>query len=54
MSTFSYLVRAANPRGNASPIEVKCLVDTGAMFICLPRPDLKALGSTPEWSSVSL
>ncbi len=54
MSTFSYLVRVANPRGNASPIEVKCLVDTGAMFTCLPRPDLEALGFTPEWSAVRL
>src|SRR3989442_2645380 len=49
MSTFTYLVRVANPRGNAPPIEVKCLVDTGAMFTCLPRPDLEALGLTPQW-----
>jgi len=49
MSTFTYLVRVANPRGNAPPIEVKCLVDTGAMFTCLPRQDLEALGLTPQW-----
>ena len=49
MSTFTYAVRVANPRGNASPIEVKCLVDTGAMFTCLPAPDLETLGLTPQW-----
>src|SRR5439155_25511714 len=49
MSTFTYLVRVANPRGNAPPIEAKCLVDTGAMFTCLPRQDLEALGLTPQW-----
>ena len=49
MSTFTYLVRVANPHGNAAPIEVKCLVDTGAMFTCLPRQDLEALGLTPQW-----
>ena len=46
MSTFTYPVRLANPRGNASPVEVKLLVDTGAMFTCLPRPQLEALGLT--------
>lgn len=49
MSTFVYAVRVANPRGNSSPIEVKCLVDTGAMFTCLPAPDLETLGLTPQW-----
>ena len=49
MSTFAYSVRIADPRGNASPVEVKCLVDTGAMFTCLPRPALEALGMTPQW-----
>ncbi len=49
MSTFTYPVRVANPRGNASPVEVKCLVDTGAMFTCLPSPALETLGLTPQW-----
>jgi len=49
MSTFMYAVRVANPRGNTSPVEVKCLVDTGAMFTCLPGPALEALGVTPQW-----
>ncbi len=49
MSTFVYPIRVANPRGNANPVEVKCLVDTGAMFTCLPRPQLEALGLTPRW-----
>lgn len=50
MSTFTYLVRVANPRDSRSAIEVKCLVDTGAMFTCLPAPQLAALGLTPQWS----
>ena len=49
MSTFTYPVRVANPRSDAAPVEVKCLVDTGAMFTCLPRPALEALGLSPQW-----
>jgi predicted aspartyl protease len=49
MSTFTYAVRVANPRGSAAPVEVKCLVDTGAMFTCLPAPVLEALGVTAQW-----
>ncbi len=49
MSTFSYPVLVANPRGAAAPIEVKLLVDTGAMFTCLPGSQLEALGLTPQW-----
>ena len=49
MSTFAYPVLVANPRGSASPVEVKLLVDTGAMFTCLPTPQLEALGLTPQW-----
>ncbi len=49
MSTFAYPVRVANPRGNQVPIDVKCLVDTGAMFTCLPRPELESLGLSPAW-----
>src|SRR5262245_14698364 len=49
MSTFSYPARLANPRGSAQPVEVKLLVDAGAMFTCLPRPQLEALGLTPRW-----
>ena len=49
MSTFTYPVRVANPRASASSVEVKCLVDTGAMFTCLPGPELEALGLTPQW-----
>ena len=30
-------------------MEVKCLVDTGAMFTSLPRPRMEALGLTPRW-----
>ncbi len=49
VSTFTYPVRVANPRGNRAPIEVKCLVDTGAMFTCLPGPELESLGLNPGW-----
>ena len=49
MSTFTYPVRLANPGGAASAIELKLLVDTGAMFTCLPRPQLEALGLTSRW-----
>ena len=44
-----YPVRVANPRGTATPIELKCLVDTGAMFTCVPTPELEALGLAPQW-----
>jgi clan AA aspartic protease len=50
MSTFAYPVHVANPRGDAPPVEVKFLVDTGAMFTCLPAPQLEALGLVPQWS----
>ena len=49
MSTFSYPVLIANPRGGASPVEVKLLVDTGAMFTCLPAQQLESLGLAPQW-----
>lgn len=49
MSTFTYSVRVTNPRRETSSIEVKCLVDTGAMFTCIPAPQLEAIGLTPEW-----
>ena len=49
MSTFTHPVLVANPRGDAPPVEVKLLVDTGAMFTCLPGPQLEALGLTPQW-----
>ena len=49
MSTFTYPVRVANPRGEAAPLDVKCLIDTGAMLTCLPSPALEALGVTPQW-----
>ena len=49
MSTFMYPVRVANPHGDSAPLDVKCLVDTGAMFTCLPRPALEVLGVTPRW-----
>lgn len=49
MSTFAYSVRVANPRDETSSIEVKCLVDTGAMFTCIPAPELEAIGLIPEW-----
>jgi clan AA aspartic protease len=50
MSTFTYPALVANPRGGASPVEVKFLVDTGAMFTCVPASQLEALGLTPQWS----
>ncbi|MBI3455714.1 MAG: hypothetical protein HY002_07990 [Candidatus Rokubacteria bacterium] len=43
MSTFTHPALVANPRGSTSPLEVKFLVDTGAMFTCLPTPQLEAL-----------
>ena len=49
MSTFSYPAIMANPRGDSPPVEVKFLVDTGAMFTCLPSSQLEALGLTPQW-----
>lgn len=49
MSTFTYPILIANPRGGASPVEVKLLVDRGAMFTCVPAPQLEALGLTPQW-----
>lgn len=49
MSTFTYPALVANPRAGASPVEGKLLVDTGAMFTCLPTPQLEALGLAPQW-----
>jgi len=49
MSTFTYSALVANPRASTSPVEVKLLVDTGAMFTCLPAPQLEALGLVPLW-----
>ena len=49
MSTFTYPVLVANPSGSAPPTEAKLLVDTGAMFTCLPSPQLETLGLTPQW-----
>lgn len=49
MSTFTHPALVANPRGTRSPLEVKFLVDTGAMFTCLPTPQLEALGLAPQW-----
>src|SRR3989304_5227119 len=49
MSTFTYPVLVANPRGDSPPVEVKFLVDTGAMFTCLPTPQLETLGLAPQW-----
>src|SRR3990167_8528769 len=49
MSTFSYPVLVGNPRGASAPIEVKLLVDTGAMFTGLPGSQLEALGLVPQW-----
>lgn len=49
MSTFTYPALVANPSGSAPPTEAKLLVDTGAMFTCLPSPQLEALGLTPQW-----
>lgn len=49
MSTFTYPALVANPAGGTSPVEVKLLVDTGAMFTCLPFPQLEALGLAPTW-----
>lgn len=44
-----YSALIANPRGDKPPVEVKFLVDTGAMFTCLPASQLEALGLIPEW-----
>ena len=49
MSTFTYPALVANPRENVPAVEVKFLVDTGAMFTCLPTPQLEALGLVPQW-----
>src|SRR3990172_7006205 len=49
MSTFTYLALVSNPRGDSPPVEVKFLVDTGAMFTCLPASQLEALGLAPQW-----
>ena len=49
MSTFIYSPLVANPRGDSPPVEMKFLVDTGAMFTCLPSPQLETLGLTPQW-----
>jgi len=49
MSTFTYPALVANPRSDAAPIEVKFLVDAGAMFTCLPAPQLQGLAVTPQW-----
>ncbi|MBI3030080.1 MAG: hypothetical protein HYY64_11250 [Candidatus Rokubacteria bacterium] len=49
MSTLTYPALVANPRGDSPPVEVKCFVNTGAMFTCLPSSQLEALGLTPEW-----
>ena len=49
MSTFTYPVLIANPQGDTPPVEVKPLVDTGAMFTCLPTPQLEAIGLAPQW-----
>lgn len=44
-----YSALVANPRGGPPPVEVKFLVDTGAMFTCLPTAQLEALGLIPQW-----
>ena len=49
MSTFTYPALVANPHEDVAPVEVKFLVDTGAMFTCLPTPQLEALGLAPQW-----
>jgi predicted aspartyl protease len=49
VSTFSYPVRVANPAGGAPPVDLKLLVDTGAMFTCLPASVLERLGLSPQW-----
>ena len=49
-----YPVRVANPHGDAAPLDVKCLVDTVAMFTCLPGPTLEALGVTARWQVPSV
>jgi predicted aspartyl protease len=49
VSAFTYPVRVASPRGDRPPVDVKCLVDTGAMFTCLPRRELESLGLSPTW-----
>ena len=49
MGTFTYPVRIANPRDDAASLDVKCLVDTGAMFTCLPGPTLESLGVQAQW-----
>lgn len=49
MGTFTHPALVANPRTGAPPVEVKFLVDTGAMFTCLPSRQLEALGISPQW-----
>ena len=49
MGAFRYPALVAHPRGTGAPVEVKFLVDTGAMFTCLPGPTLEALGLDPTW-----
>lgn len=49
MSTFTYPALVANPREGKPSVEIKLLVDTGAMFTCLPTPELEALGLIPQW-----
>jgi predicted aspartyl protease len=45
-----YPALVANPRGDEQPpIEVKFLVEAGAMFTCLPAAQLEALGLAPQW-----
>lgn len=49
MGTFRHPALVAHPRGTTMPVEVKFLVDTGAMFTCLPGPSLEALGLASTW-----
>lgn len=49
MSTFTYAALVASPGGATPPVEVKFLVDTGAMFTCLPTRQLEDLGVRPGW-----
>lgn len=49
MSTFTYPALVRNPLTDAPAIEVKFLVDTGAMFTRLPAPQLESLGVRRAW-----
>jgi predicted aspartyl protease len=49
MSAFMYPALIGNPRSQAAAVEVKLLVDSGAMYTSLPAPQLEALGLTPQW-----